>query len=80
MGLDPILASSSAQQSVSDRRLNLKFEIVALNKDPDITTAGQLAEQQFVSQRLIDLLSNQPAHRSCTHGRIVTVLGQPASR
>ena len=43
-------------------------------------TMQQLAEQQLVGQRTLDLVLQQARHRPRAHVRIEAVLGQPLAR
>ena len=41
---------------------------------------GQPTEQQFLSQRALDVLLDRARHRARTHLRVVAALGDPAAR
>ena len=62
------------------RRGQLERRRVVLDADVDLAAVRQLAEQQLLGERLLDLVLDQPRHRPRAHQLVVAALGQPGAR
>ena len=60
-----------------DGWLYLEYKLVLFGRNAHTAAVRQLAEQQLVGKRLINPVTNQPAHGSSPHGRVVAMLCQP---
>ena len=60
----------------------VELETLAIVADADLDRAAhrELAEQQFLGERPLDLFLDEPRHGARTHLRVVALLGQPATR
>src|SRR5688500_14586448 len=58
-------------------RNDLEARRIVLDPDLDLAAIGELAEQQLLGERLLDLLLDQTAHRSRTVELVVAAIGQP---
>src|SRR3954470_7751328 len=61
-------------------RDDLERRRVFLDRDLDLAAVDELAEQQFLGERLLDLLLNEAAHRPGAVELVVAARGQPAPR
>src|SRR5258708_23767091 len=55
-------------------------ELVALAGDPDDAALGELAEEQLLGERLLDVLLNDAAQGTRAEQAVVALLGEPFSR
>ena len=61
-------------------RLDLQHDLVVLHHDLHDAALGELAEQQLLGQRLLDVLLDHPAERARAHLVVVALVGQPLGR
>src|SRR3569623_1386725 len=72
-------ASPSAPASASLQPL-VECKFVVLDGHHHMAAMGEQTEQQFASQRFLDLLLDYASHRPGPHLRIETMQRQPAAR
>src|SRR5687767_962497 len=74
-GLGRLLALLLAR--LGRRGDDLEGRRIVLDRDLDLAAMDQFAEQQFLGERLLDLLLDEPAHRTRAVELVVAAAGQP---